>query len=221
MIEILKVVKKFNQNKSAGGGNEGNVVGLKETSLKVKKGEFLAIEGPSGSGKSTLLNIISGLDIPSSGQVLIEDKRITNYSDNELSKYRNEKIGFIFQEFHLEQSLNVLDNVLLPKYFDKKTEEDEELAKKLIREVGLSKKIHSKIGELSGGQKQRVAIARALINQPKIIIADEPTGNLDDKTGATIIQLLKKLHKDHNTTLIIATHDSHISQAADRVFKIS
>ena len=176
--------------------------------------------GPSGSGKSTLLNLIGGLDTPSEGSILIEGKDISEYSDKELSRYRNHTVGFVFQEFHLESFLSVKNNVLLPTYFNHTGKHDEIYAEKLIKEVELSNKIDSKINELSGGQKQRTAIARALINKPKIILADEPTGNLDLKTGQTIIDLLKKLQKAHNITLIIATHDPLVAKAAGKIIEI-
>ena len=176
--------------------------------------------GPSGSGKSTLLNLIGGLDTPSEGSIFVEGKDISELNDKELSKYRNNTIGFVFQEFHLEPFLSVKNNVLLPTYFNHPSKHDEVYAEKLIKEVELSNKIDSKINELSGGQKQRSAIARALINKPKIILADEPTGNLDLKTGQTIIDLLKKLQKTHNITLIIATHDPLVAKAAEKIIEI-
>jgi len=137
-----------------------------------------------------------------------------------MSNYRNDEIGFIFQEFHLEPNLTVLDNVLLPTHFNKKKENKKEKATKLLKEVGLYKKISRKAHELSGGEKQRVAIARALINDPSIILADEPTGNLDKETGKVIINLLKSLHNDHKVTLIIATHDDKIAKAASKIIKL-
>lgn len=213
MIKIEHISKKFLAGKSS-------TEALVNINLEIKEGEFLAIIGPSGSGKSTLLNIIGGLDLPDEGQVIFNNRKISDYDDNELSRYRNEFIGFVFQEFHLEPFLDLKQNVLLPTYFSKNFKSSEEYAIKLIHEVDLSPKINSKINELSGGQKQRTAIARALINRPKIIIADEPTGNLDLKTGENIINLLKDLHELHKTTLIIATHDEKIAKAAERVVKI-
>ena len=214
MIKIKNVSKKFKSGKSS-------TQALQDINLEIKKGEFVAIVGPSGSGKSTLLNIIGGLDSPTQGEMLFNKKNISSFSDDKLSKYRNDEIGFIFQEFHLESHLTVKKNVLLPTYFNHASKKDEKRAEKLLDEVKLTKKLNSQANELSGGEKQRTAIARALINNPKIILADEPTGNLDLKTGKTIIDLLKKLHKKHNITLIVATHDQKIATAAQKTIKIS
>lgn len=213
MIKLKNISKKFVSGKSSTNA-------LLDVNLDIKEGQFIALMGPSGSGKSTLLNLIGGLDVPSEGSIFIGDKDISEYSDKELSKYRNHTIGFVFQEFHLEPFMSVKDNVLLPTYFNHQEKYDEHYAEKLIKEVELSNKIDNKINELSGGQKQRTAIARALINKPKIILADEPTGNLDLKTGQTIIDLLKKLQKAHNITLIIATHDPLVAKAAERIIRV-
>lgn len=213
MIQLKNISKKFVSGKSATNA-------LFDINLNIQEGQFIALMGPSGSGKSTLLNLIGGLDTPSEGSILIEEKDISEYSDKELSRYRNHTVGFVFQEFHLESFLSVKNNVLLPTYFNHSSKSDEVYAEKLIKEVELSNKIDSKINELSGGQKQRTAIARALINKPKIILADEPTGNLDLKTGQTIIDLLKKLQKAHNITLIIATHDPLVAKAAGKIIEI-
>jgi putative ABC transport system ATP-binding protein len=213
VIQLKNISKKFVSGKSATNA-------LFDINLNIQEGQFIALMGPSGSGKSTLLNLIGGLDTPSEGSILIEGKDISEYSDKELSRYRNHTVGFVFQEFHLESFLSVKNNVLLPTYFNHTGKHDEIYAEKLIKEVELSNKIDSKINELSGGQKQRTAIARALINKPKIILADEPTGNLDLKTGQTIIDLLKKLQKAHNITLIIATHDPLVAKAAGKIIEI-
>lgn len=213
MIVLKNVSKKFISGKSS-------TSALTNINLQIKEGEFVAIIGPSGSGKSTLLDLMGGLDTPTEGEIIIQNKDISDYKDAELSRYRNATVGFVFQEFHLEPFLTVKKNVLLPTYFDHTNKNSEAHAEKLIHEVELHNKIDNKVSELSGGQKQRTAIARALINHPKIIIADEPTGNLDLKTGETIIQLLKNLHKTHKTTLIIATHDHNIAKIADRIIHI-
>lgn len=213
MIQLKNISKKFISGNSA-------TSALIDINLTIKEGEFVALVGPSGSGKSTLLNLIGGLENPTEGSILINEKDISEYKDKALSKYRNDTVGFIFQEFHLEPFLTVKENVLLPTYFNHTSKHDEIYAEKLIKEVELSNKIDSKINELSGGQKQRTATARALINHPKIILADEPTGNLDIKTGETIIQLLQKLHKTHKVTLIIATHDKAIANSADKIIEI-
>ncbi len=213
MIKIENITKTFR--------NQGNPVqGLKKTSLKIKEGSFLVIVGPSGSGKTSLLNIIGGLDTPTTGQITVKDRNLKNLSDKELSNYRNNEIGFVFQEFHLEPEMTVLDNVLLPTLFSKDKKDKKEKATELIKEVGLTKKINQKTKALSGGEKQRTAIARALINNPTIIIADEPTGNLDAETGKIILNLLKKIHKNHKTTLIIATHDEKVASATKQQIKL-
>lgn len=213
VIKLKNISKKFVSGKSSTNA-------LFDINLDIKEGQFVALIGPSGSGKSTLLNLMGGLDTPSEGSIFVGEKDISEYNDKELSKYRNNTIGFIFQEFHLEPFMTVKDNVLLPTYFNHPDKHDEIYAEKLIKEVELSNKINNKINELSGGQKQRAAIARALINKPKIILADEPTGNLDLKTGQTIIDLLKRLQKAHNITLVIATHDPLVAKAAEKIIEI-
>lgn len=213
MIQLKNISKKFVSGKAATNA-------LVDINLEIKEGQFIALMGPSGSGKSTLLNLIGGLDAPSEGSILIHDRDISEHNDKELSRYRNTTIGFVFQEFHLEPFLTVKRNVLLPTYFNHPTKEDEIYAEKLIKEVELTNKIENNVNELSGGQKQRVAIARALVNHPKIILADEPTGNLDLKTGQTIIDLLKALQKKHKITLIIATHDPLVAKAAEKIIEI-
>jgi putative ABC transport system ATP-binding protein len=214
MIKLKNISKKFAYGKSS-------KEALSNISIQIKKGEFIAIVGHSGSGKTTLLNIIGGLDSPTKGEIMFNKKNLNKLSDDKLSGYRSKEIGFIFQEFHLEPNLTVKGNILLPTHFNKKIKDKDALAEKLIKEVKLSKQLNSKASELSGGEKQRTAIARALINNPKIIIADEPTGNLDAETGETIIDLLKNLQKNHDITLIIATHDLKIAKAANRIIKIS
>ncbi len=213
MIQLKNISKKFISGKSG-------VSALVDINLKIKEGEFIALMGPSGSGKSTLLNLIGGLDAPSEGSILINDKDISEYKDKELSHYRNSVVGFVFQEFHLEPFLSVKQNILLPTYFNHASKREENYAEKLIREVKLANKTDTKVTELSGGQKQRTAIARALINHPQIILADEPTGNLDIETGKKIIELLKRMHKIHKVTLIIATHDEAVAKAAEKTIKI-
>lgn len=216
MITLKNVSKKYISGKSS-------FIALENINLEIKEGQFVAIIGPSGSGKSTILNLLGGLDTPSEGSIIIHNKDISSYNDRELSKYRNTTIGFVFQEFNLEPFLTVKKNVMLPTFFsqNEKNSSNENYAAQLIKEVELSGKLNSKVAELSGGQKQRVAIARALVNHPKIIIADEPTGNLDSKTGETILELLKKLHRTHKTTLIIATHDEKIAKAAQKIIHIT
>ncbi|PIZ75352.1 peptide ABC transporter ATP-binding protein [Candidatus Peregrinibacteria bacterium CG_4_10_14_0_2_um_filter_38_24] len=213
MIVLQDVYKKFSSGKS-------KTDALINVNIKIKEGEFVAITGPSGSGKTTLLNIIGGLDSPTKGKVFINDFDLKHMDDDELSHYRNKEIGFIFQEFHLEPFLKVRNNILLPTLFDGHTHDVQAYADALLKEVKLVKKSYALANELSGGEKQRTAIARALINKPKIIIADEPTGNLDQETGEAIITLLKNLQKTHNITLIIATHDKEIARLAKRIIHI-
>jgi len=218
MIILKNITKKFVTGNSS-------ITAIDNINLEIKLGECVALIGHSGSGKSTLLDIIGGLNTPDEGDVKINNISLSDLTDKELSAYRNQKLGFIFQEFHLDPAYTVKENILLPTYFRKGlTRKDRKLldkeADKLLEEVGLSPKKHAKIKELSGGQKQRTAIARALINKPKLILADEPTGNLDEKTGKTIIELLKEIHIKHKVTIIIATHDTAIAKRAEHVIKL-
>jgi len=188
---------------------------LKGIDLSVKNGEFIALMGPSGSGKSTLLNIIGCLDKPTHGEYLIDKKLVSNLSNDELADVRNTYIGFIFQNFNLIPTLSTLDNVALPSFYNGNV--DYKKAKELLDLVGLSDRLDNKPNELSGGQRQRVAIARSLINDPAFILADEPTGNLDSKTGADIMKLIVSLKKDFGKTILMVTHDSHLAKLTDRV----
>ena len=186
--------------------------------LEVNKGEFLAVVGPSGSGKSTVLNAVGALDVPSKGIIYLDGKDISKLSESDLAQIRGKKIGFVFQSFHLVPSLSTLENVTLPMTFQGISREERiKRAKELLNAVGLSDKINNLPSQLSGGERQRVAIARALANNPEVILADEPTGNLDSKTGIEILNLLKKLNKEKGKTLIIVTHDEKISKEADRI----
>ena len=188
---------------------------LKGIDLKIQKGERLAILGRSGSGKSTLLNMVGALDYPTKGKVFIDGKDTSELTGNQLAKLRGKKIGFVFQFFHLIPSMNVLQNVLLPMtFFGKK---DKRKARKILRLVGLGQRITYMPGQLSGGERQRVAIARALINDPEIILADEPTGNLDSKSGKQIIDLLLKLNREKNITLVIITHEERMTKRMKRI----
>ena len=191
---------------------------LKNINLSINKGEFVAIIGPSGSGKSTLLNIIGGLDRPSEGKVYVNGEDIFKLDDAKISKYRNEKIGFIFQFFYLEPTYTVLENVMLPLIFSKSNNREIK-AKETIEKVGLAHKIGNKGKELSGGERQRVAIARAIVNNPSILLCDEPTGNLDSKTGISIMNLLKALNKE-GKTIVLVTHNLEYLSFVDRVIKI-
>jgi len=193
---------------------------LKGINFGVEKGEFIAIMGPSGSGKTTLMNIIGCLDTPTSGKYLLNNNLVNNLDEDELALIRNKEIGFVFQSFHLLAKNSALDNVLLPlKYAGKGKEESLQRATEVLQEVGLEDRIHHGPSELSGGQQQRVAIARALVNKPSIIFADEPTGNLDSKTEADVMNLFKKLNSE-GQTIILITHEQEIADQCKRVIKI-
>lgn len=197
---------------------EVKVPALRGLNLKIRRGEFVAVQGASGSGKSTALNSIGCLDIPTKGRVFLEGKDISKLRESELAQIRGRKIGFIFQQFNLINTLTALENVALPMIFQNVPgEERATKAKELLEMVELGDRISHKPTELSGGQQQRVAIARALSNGPEVILADEPTGNLDSKTGATVINFLEKLHKEKKTTIIMVTHDEGLAKHADRI----
>jgi len=194
------------------------VTALSGLDLSVKRGEFVSIMGPSGSGKSTAMNMIGCLDVPSKGQILLECKDISSMSESDLAQIRGRKIGFIFQQFNLISTLTAIENITLPMIFQNIPREQRfEKAKKLLEMVDLGDRMHHKPNELSGGQQQRVAIARSLANDPEVILADEPTGNLDSKTGSTVMDFLRKLHKDEGKTIIMVTHDEDIAKNADRI----
>ncbi|WP_410510218.1 ABC transporter ATP-binding protein [Methanosarcina hadiensis] len=194
---------------------------LDNADLVIKKGEFVAIVGPSGSGKSTLMHLIGLLDTPSSGTLLIDGKDVTEMSDKERSAVRNRMLGFIFQYHHLLPDFTALENVMMPLLIaGKSREEAKSVAEKLLREVGLADRMDHRPGELSGGQNQRVAVARALSCSPAIVLGDEPTGNLDTKTGDLIYELLRRLNREYNQTFIVVTHNEDLAGKADRVVKI-
>jgi len=194
------------------------VPALKGVSLEIKKGENLAIIGPSGCGKSTLLHIIGCLDRPTRGKVFVDGKDISELSDDRLAKIRREKIGFVFQFFYLIPTLTALENVMLPMSFTgiSKNEQNKK-AHKLLEIVNLDKRANHKPAELSGGERQRIALARAMANDPEVILADEPTGNLDSKSGKEVMEFLLKLNKDQKVTLIIVTHDHYIASNAKKI----
>lgn len=213
MIEINEVSKVYKMGKE-------KVVALNNVSLKINKGEFVAIIGPSGSGKSTLMHIVGGLDSPTSGTISIEGQDISRLKDKQLSKYRNEKIGFVFQAFNLENSQTALENVMMPLIFAGISKrERKERALKALEQVGLKDLAKHKPNEMSGGQRQRVSIARALVNNPEIIFADEPTGNLDSKSGENIMQLFKEINAK-GFTVIMVTHNPEEANKAKRIIKI-
>lgn len=202
------------------GMKETLVRALNPTSIEVAEGEFVAIVGPSGSGKSTLLHLLAGLDKPSAGQVFINDKDIYSMSEKEISRYRRQNIGFIFQAFNLIPILSAEENIKLPILMDGKRV-DEEYINELMDILDIKERKKHLPGELSGGQQQRVSIARALANKPSIIFADEPTGNLDSKNSQEVLELLKRTIVKYNQTLIMITHDFNIAKMANRIITIS
>jgi putative ABC transport system ATP-binding protein len=194
---------------------------LSSISLNVEKGEFLSIMGPSGCGKSTLLNIMGLLDAPTRGDVKIDDQKTDRFSDKELAQFRNKKLGFIFQSYHLINDLKVLDNVELPMLYRNSTSKERtSLAKEALEKVGLSNRVRHFPTQLSGGQKQRVAIARAIVGQPEIILADEPTGNLDSAMGNEIMEILLHLNKTEGTTIVMVTHDENMARKTHRLVRL-
>lgn len=191
---------------------------LRGLTLKVRKGDFVAIQGPSGSGKSTAMNLIGCLDIPTKGKVLLDGQDIAKLGESDLAQIRGRKIGFVFQQFNLIHTLSAVENVALPMLFQEHSaERRHERANQLLEQTGLRERTSHKPNEMSGGEQQRVAIARALANNPDVVLADEPTGNLDSKTGMEIMDLLMKLHKKERKTLIVVTHDPKVAEFADRV----
>jgi putative ABC transport system ATP-binding protein len=196
-------------------------VALTNVNITVSKGEFISIMGPSGSGKSTLLNVIGLLDVPSGGKVFLGGKQITSYSDRALARVRNEEIGFIFQTFHLISDLSVLDNVEIPLlYRTMSNSERKKLALKALDRVGLASRVHHFPSQLSGGQQQRVAIARAIVGNPRILLADEPTGNLDSQMGDEIMEILMSLSRDEETTVVMVTHDPRQAEKTERIVRL-
>ena len=200
---------------------ETEVVALKGINLEINKGEFLAITGSSGSGKSTLMHLLGCLDTPTSGDYFIEGKNVAHMTKNELAKVRNEKIGFVFQKFFLLPDLTATDNVALPKLYAGYSEaEARKEAKYILEKVDLAKRSSHYPYQLSGGQQQRVAIARSLINNPAIILADEPTGNLDTATGDAIIEIFKTLNTEKNATIILVTHEHDVARKTNRIVEL-
>lgn len=215
----MEVLKVENLSKVYGKG-DSEVRALDDVSFTVNKGEFIAIIGASGSGKSTLLHLMGGLDRPTSGKVIINDMDIYNQNETSLSIFRRRNIGFIFQFFNLMPILNVEENISLPALLDNE-KVDKKYLEEIIKMIGLEDRKKHIPSELSGGQQQRVSIARALINKPSIVLADEPTGNLDSKNSKEVIDLLKTTAKKYNQTLILITHDSRIAEQADRIITLS
>jgi len=205
MLELRNISKTYGQGTA-------KVVALNNVSFRVNEGDFIAIMGPSGSGKSTLLNIIGGLDHPSSGEVILDGRRIDNLDENDFVDIRRNKIAYVFQQYHLLSSLTALENVMLPLIFCG-LEKEEKKASEILREVGLEERVEHRPGQLSGGEQQRVAIARALVNSPSLILADEPTGNMDQKTGKGILDLFVQLNREEHS-IIMVTHNPEIAKHA-------
>ncbi len=214
LIELKNITKEYDN-----GGVLTSV--LKGINLAVDEGEFVAIMGPSGSGKSTMMHIIGFLDRPSGGTYLFDGEDTSGFNDDELAYIRNDRIGFVFQSFNLLPRTTVLDNVILPLLYSKSNPKDHVArATKALEAVGLGERLHFMSNQISGGQKQRVAIARALVCDPKVIFADEPTGNLDSKSGSTVMSILERLNKEGHT-IILVTHDNNVARHADRVITAS
>jgi putative ABC transport system ATP-binding protein len=215
MLKVEEVSKVFQSN-------EHKVIAIKKISFEIKDGTFAVIIGKSGSGKSTLLSLLGTLDRPSSGKIFVDNQDIAKISDGRAIKYRRDKIGFIFQNYNLIPNLTAIENVMLPLEFSGVgSVERRQRAKNLLEKVGLDeRKQERRPGRLSGGEQQRVTIARALANSPKIILADEPTGNLDSATGSLIVELLKKMAKDEETIVIAVTHDEAIASQAEKIIKL-
>lgn len=194
---------------------------LKDVSLKIHKGEFVAITGSSGSGKSTMMNLVGCLDKPTKGDIFLDDRNIAHLSESRLSEIRGKKIGFVFQQFNLIPTLSAVENVMLPMEFqDVSSSKIKERAEKIMGLVGLKDRMYHKPTELSGGQMQRVAIARSLSNNPEVVLADEPTGNLDSNTGEYILNFLQDLHKQDGKTIIMVTHDRNLVRYAERIIQL-
>jgi len=213
IVKAERLTKVYNK------GVGGDVFALRDVSLEIHKGELIAIMGASGSGKSTLMNILGCLDKPTEGSLFFEEKEVSKLGDKELASVRNKKIGFVFQSFNLLARTSALENVELPLIYSDKINVTK-LAKDALNLVGLADRVHHHPGELSGGQQQRVAIARALVNDPDIIFADEPTGNLDTKSSYEIITLFQKLNKE-GRTIVLVTHELDIAEHAKRIIKVS
>lgn len=213
------VILKTNNLKKIYGSGENAVHALNGVNLQIENGEFISIVGTSGSGKSTLLHMLGGLDRPSSGEVIVDNKNIFNLKDEELTIFRRRKIGFVFQNYNLVPTLNVYENIVLPIELDGNTV-DTEYLNNIIHTLGLENKLKTMVNNLSGGQQQRVAIARALATKPAIILADEPTGNLDSKTSQDVLSLLKVTSDKFKQTIVMITHNEEIACLADRIIRI-
>ncbi len=215
----MSLIKVINVKKSYKLGNE-KVLVIKKANLTVNLGDFVAIIGKSGSGKSTLLNLLGTLDKPDDGEILIDNTKIFNLSDSKISKFRNEKIGFVFQSFNLINYLTVYENVELPILYSKNRKNIKEKVLQALEYVGLTHRLNHLPNQISGGEKQRVAIARAIVNNPQILLADEPTGNLDSKNTKIIMELFEKLNKEQNITIVMVTHDLETTSFCNKVLQM-
>ena len=214
MIQLNKIDKVYTTNTI-------ETTALKAINLHVEKGEFVSVMGPSGCGKSTLLNIIGLLDSATNGEILIDSESVQKFGDIKLAKLRNKKIGFVFQSFHLINDLSVLDNVEIPLLYRRMSgAERKRKALAALEKVGLKARTKHFPNQLSGGQRQRVAIARAIVGEPELILADEPTGNLDSVMGAEIMDILMRLNKEENTTIVMVTHDEHLAKQTQRIIRL-
>jgi putative ABC transport system ATP-binding protein len=212
-IQAIDVTKRYQMGNST-------LCALDRVSTDIEKGEFLAVLGPSGSGKSTLMNLLGGLDVPENGNLYVKGKDLSKLSDNEMSSYRNKTVGFVFQSFNLDNSLTAIENVTLPlMYAGIRRSLRKEMAFEALKSVGLSDRINHRPSELSGGQRQRVSIARAIVNRPEIVLADEPTGNLDTHSGEMVMDLLKSLNSE-GFTIVMVTHNPVQARLANRVIEI-
>lgn len=217
ILKCINIHKKFSLNKKT----ETALHVLKGINLEIKEGEILSVVGASGAGKSTLLYILGGLDRPTEGEVFWGDKNISLLNDEQLSRLRTKEVGFVFQYHHLLNEFTALENVAIPRMIMGNSLKDAfKEAKRILTSIGLSERINHKPSELSGGEQQRVAIARAMINNPRVILADEPTGNLDSNTSDEFINLIRELNKTNNQTFVIATHNEKLAQRSDRVIRI-
>lgn len=212
ILEIKELRKTY-------GAGETQVQALNGINLTVERGEFVAVVGSSGSGKTTFLNMVGGLDVPTDGEIIVDQKKIQELSDDALTVFRRRKIGFIFQQYNLIQMLSVWENIILPLKLDGR-KVDEKYVLEIVRMLGIDKKLKCLSNQLSGGQQQRVVIARALATKPALILADEPTGNLDSRTSQDVLGLLKITGSTFNQTIIIITHNEEIAQLADRILRI-
>ena len=213
VLELQNVSRIF-------GEGDTQVKALDNVSLSITRGEFVLIVGSSGSGKSTLLNMIGLLDKPTSGKVILDGKETTSLNDGQVSQYRNEKLGFVFQFANLLPDLTVLENVMLPQQIQRSSEDVRQNATDLLIKVGLEDQIHKRSNKISGGQAQRAAIARGLVNRPTIVLADEPTGNLDTETGEKVMQAFFELQKKYQTTVVMVTHDNELAKRTDRILRM-